>query len=71
MVLVGPGRQREGLDADHVHAGEGLEVQSVQLVSDLGEPLVAAGLQLGGGMVMGQIPQANSLSMLKASAPPA
>ena len=49
MILVGPGRQREGLDADHVHAGEGLKVQSVQLVSDLGEPLVAAGLQLGGG----------------------
>ena len=49
VILVGPSRQREGLDADHVHAGEGLEVQSVQLVSDLGEPLVAAGLQLGGG----------------------
>ena len=49
MVLVGPGGKAQRLDAGDVHAGEGLEVHGVQLVADLGEPLVAAGLQLRGG----------------------
>ncbi len=49
VVLIGPGRQGQGLDARHVHAGEGLELQGVQLVADLDEALVAAGLELGGG----------------------
>ena len=49
VVFVGPGRQGQGLDARHVHAGEGLELQGVQLVADLDEALVAAGLELGGG----------------------
>ena len=49
MVLIGPGRQGQGLNGAHVHPGEGLEVQSIQLVADLDEPLVAAGLQFRGG----------------------
>ena len=49
MVLVGPGSQSQSLDGAHIHAGEGLEVHGVQLVADLDEPLVAAGLQFGGG----------------------
>ena len=49
VVLVGPGRQGQGLDARHVHAGKGLELHGVQLVADLDEALVAAGLQFGGG----------------------
>ncbi len=49
MVLVPPGRKGQGVNAQHVHAGEGLEVQLVQNLTDLGEALVAAGLQLRGG----------------------
>ncbi len=49
VVLIGPGRQGQGLDARHVHAREGLKLQGVQLVADLDEALVAAGLELGGG----------------------
>ena len=49
MVLIPPGRKGQGVDAQYIHAAEGGEVQLVQNFADLGEALVAAGLQLRGG----------------------
>ena len=49
MVLVPPGGQGQCVDAQYIHTAEGGEVQLVQNFTDLGEALVAAGLQLRGG----------------------
>ena len=49
MVLVPSGGQGQRVDAQHIHTAEGGEVQLVQNFADLGEALVAAGLQLRGG----------------------
>ena len=49
VVLVPPGGKGQRVDAQHIHTGEGLEVQLVQNLADLGEALVAAGFQLRSG----------------------
>ena len=49
MVLVPSGGQGQCVDAQYIHTAEGGEVQLVQNFADLGEALVAAGLQLRGG----------------------
>ena len=49
MVLIPPGGQGQCVDTQYIHAAEGGEVQLVQNFADLGEALVAAGLQLRGG----------------------
>ena len=49
MVLIPPGGQGQCVDAQYIHTAEGGEVQLVQNLTDLGEALVAAGLQLRGG----------------------
>ena len=46
---VPPGRQGQGLHPLCVHPGEGGEGQGLQLLRDLGEPLIAAGLEGRGG----------------------
>ena len=48
MVFIAADGEGQGLYLLHVHAGKGLEFQRLQLFADLFEPLVAAGLQLGG-----------------------
>ena len=49
VVLIPPGGQGQCVDTQYIHAAEGGEVQLVQNFADLGEALVAAGLQLRGG----------------------
>ena len=49
VVLIPPGGQGQCVDAQYIHTAEGGEVQLVQNLTDLGEALVAAGLQLRGG----------------------
>ena len=49
MVLIPPGGQGQCVDAQYIHTAEGGEVQLVQNFADLGEALIAAGLQLRGG----------------------
>ena len=49
MVLIPTGGQGQRVDTQYIHAAEGGEVQLVQNFADLGEALVAAGLQLRGG----------------------
>ena len=46
---IAAGLQCQGREGHGVHLGEGLEGQLLQLLADLLEPLVAAGLQFGGG----------------------
>lgn len=49
VIAVRAGGEGQRLNGVYVHAGKGLEVQGIQLVADLLEALVAAGLEFCGG----------------------